>query len=82
MLLLNFTGEITTLVNCKLLLNINVASSEKLFCTLLILELVINQYIKSFWGFPGGAVVKNLPASAGDTGWIPGLGRSHMWQNN
>ena len=29
-------------------------------------------------GFPGGLVVKNLPASAGDTGLIPGLGRSHM----
>ena len=27
-------------------------------------------------GFPGGLVVKNLPASAGDTGLIPGLGRS------
>ena len=23
-------------------------------------------------GFPGGSVVKNLPASAGDTGSIPG----------
>ena len=29
-------------------------------------------------GFPGGAVVGNLPASAGDTGSSPGLGRSHM----
>ena len=30
-------------------------------------------------GFPGGgAVVKNLPASAEDTGLSPGLGRSHM----
>ena len=28
--------------------------------------------------FPGGAVVKNLPANAGDTRSIPGLGRSHM----
>ena len=28
--------------------------------------------------FPGGAVVKNPPASAGDTGSIPGPGRSHM----
>ena len=28
--------------------------------------------------FPGGAVVKNPPASAGYTGSIPGLGRSHM----
>ena len=29
-------------------------------------------------GFPGGAVVGNLPANAGDTGSGPGLGRSHM----
>ena len=27
------------------------------------------------WGFPGGSEVKDLPASAGDTGLIPGLGR-------
>jgi len=27
--------------------------------------------------FPGGSVVKNLPASAEDMGFIPGLGRSH-----
>ena len=32
--------------------------------------------------FPGGAVVKNLPANAGDMGLIPGPGRSHMpWSN-
>ena len=29
-------------------------------------------------GFPGGAVVKNPPANAGDTGSSPGAGRSHM----
>ena len=29
-------------------------------------------------GFPGGAVVKNPPANAGDMGSSPGLGRSHM----
>ena len=29
-------------------------------------------------GFPGGAVVENLPANAGDTGSSPGPGRSHM----
>ena len=33
-------------------------------------------------GFPGGAVVKNLPANAGDTGLSPGLGRSHMPRSN
>ena len=27
-------------------------------------------------GFPGGLVVRNLPANAGDVGLIPGLGRS------
>ena len=32
--------------------------------------------------FPGAAVVKNLPAKAGDTGSSPGPGRSHMmWSN-
>ena len=33
-------------------------------------------------GFPGGAVVENLPANAGDTGSSPGLGRAHMPRNN
>ena len=37
-----------------------------------------------FEAFPGGSVVKNLPVSAGDTGSIPGLGRSpgegNAWQ--
>ena len=35
-----------------------------------------------FWDFPGGVVVKNLPANAGDTGSIPGPGRAHMPQSN
>ena len=33
-------------------------------------------------GFPSGAVVKNPPAKAGDTGFSPGLGRSHMPRSN
>ena len=33
-------------------------------------------------GFPGGAVVENLPANAGETGSSPGLGRSHMPRSN
>ena len=28
--------------------------------------------------FPGGTVVENAPANAGDTGSSPGPGRSHM----
>ena len=32
--------------------------------------------------FPGGTVDKNPPANAGNTGSIPGLGRSHVPQSN
>ena len=31
--------------------------------------------------FPGGSVVKNLPANTGDMGLIPGLGRSPGEEN-
>ena len=37
---------------------------------------------KNFWGFPGGTMVKNPPANAGDMGLSPGPGRSHMLQSN
>ena len=30
------------------------------------------------WDFPGGTVVKNLPANSGDMGSSPGPGRTHM----
>ena len=33
-------------------------------------------------GFPGSAVVENLPANAGDMGSSPGAGGSHMPQSN
>ena len=42
------------------------------------MEFIMVRYIPSI-GFPGGSVVKNLPANAGDTGdlgSIPGSGRS------
>ena len=38
--------------------------------------------IKQSWDFPGGAVVKNLPANAGDMDSSPGPGRSHMPRSN
>ena len=37
---------------------------------------------EEMWDFPGGAVVKNPPANAGDTGSSPGPGRSHMPRSN
>ena len=45
----------------------NLKTNLKIFCT---------------GGFPGGAVVENLPANAGHTGSSPGLGRSHMPRSN
>ena len=42
-----------------------------------------NSLIKTIQeGFPGGAVVENLPANAGDTGSSSGVGRSHMPRSN
>ena len=38
----------------------------------------INIKKKKSRGFPGGAVVENLPANAGHRGSSPGLGGSHM----
>ena len=36
-----------------------------------------------YWGnFSGGSVIKNLPATAGDMGSIPGPERSHMSESN
>ena len=66
------------------------------FCVFLFIQEIIgslhinilkNHYIsraikKIHWGFPGGAVVENLPANAGDTGSSPGLGRSRMPRSN
>ena len=43
---------------------------------------VVEFFKKIIRGFPGGAVVENLPANAGDTGSSPGLGRSHMPQSS
>ena len=36
----------------------------------------------TFQGFPGGAVVKNPPANASNTGSSPGPGRSHVPRSN
>ena len=39
-------------------------------------------YLRSLLGFLGGAVVKNPPANAGDTGSSPGPGRYYMPRSN
>ena len=40
------------------------------------------QHLKKLPDFPGGSVVKNLPANAGDTGSFLGQGRSHISQGS
>ena len=60
--------------------------TKKEFLEEMILELSIEVCV--IWtrelmkGFSGGAVVKNPPANAGDTGSSPGPGRSHVPQSN
>ena len=45
--------------------------------------LKLNLWLKIFQqGFPGGALVENPPANAGDMASSPGLGRSHMLRSN
>ena len=39
-------------------------------------------YIYNFRRFPGGSVVNNPPANAGDVGSIPGSGRSSRERNS
>ena len=44
--------------------------------------LAVSLKMKHNWDFPGGTVVKNPLANAGDMGSSPGPGRSHMPQSN
>ena len=48
------------------------------------LNVLIASFLKTriLWGFPGGTVVKNLPANAGDTGSSPDPGKSHIPRSN
>ena len=43
---------------------------------------LIGEQEPSVEDFPGGPVVKNLPANVGDTGSIPVSGRSHQLRSN
>ena len=42
---------------------------------------ISDEELKGNYAFPGGSVVKNLPANAGDLGLIPGAGRSPGEEN-
>ena len=46
------------------------------FLVLCSMSLLVINFVCSIWSFPGGSVVKNLSANAGDSSLIPGLGGS------
>lgn len=52
------------------------ASQELIYYLLLLLQVPFKSGI--VWGFPGGLVVKNAPADAGDTGSFSAPGTSRM----
>ena len=58
---------------------LKVFRSEAYWCLQLTLKCIKK---KLRCGFPWGSGVKNLPASAGDTGLIPGLGTAHRALSN
>ena len=47
-----------------------------------VVERVELKIVMNLWSFPGGSVVKNPPANAGDMGSVPDPGRSHMPWNS
>ena len=80
-------GNVTTVIcHISCLQKSSLATKSK---SLLLILYLINLFISFIEliaiktilpGFPGGLVVKNLPANAEDLGLIPGPGRSHMPQ--
>ena len=55
--------------------------TRRLFCCFYV-DTILKFSTKKFQDFPGGPVVKNLPADAGDMGSILSLGGSHMLRGN
>ena len=71
--------------NCEKLksfINRSLAKNLWYICTIKSGKIVKVKNIHPQWDFPGGAVVKNPPANAGDTGSSPDQGRSHMPRSN
>ena len=47
-----------------------------------VVERVELKIVMNLWSFPGGSVVKNPLANAGDMGSVPDPGRSHVPWNS
>ena len=57
----------------KVIYNLNLKPTNLIHCFFVKKKKVVHNRDR-----PGGSVVENRPASAGDVGSIPGPGRSHM----
>ena len=81
---LDNTGEMDKFLERHALTKLTLEKLENLNTPIISKEIESQNYPqrKVQGDFPGGAVVKNPPASAGDTGSIPGPGRSHMPRSN
>ena len=55
---------------------------KKTYTTKNILGMIVEHVIHNCRDFPGGAVVRNPPANAGDKGLSPAPGRSNMSRSN
>ena len=71
-------GVIRHMKTCSILLMIREVQILEKTVKYYFTPIIFAKIRKPNQGFPGGAVVKNLPAKAGNTGSSPGLGRSHM----
>ena len=70
-------GKINRIPSQPLWASLGIEKTDKL-------ETCIGKWLRvcALGDFPGGAVVKNPPANAGDTGSSPDAGRSHTsWSN-
>ena len=67
---------------CNFFSNSSATKTTIAVCVCVHIEIKQIDKNSNYWGFPGGAVVKNLPANAGDAGLSPGPGRSHMPRSN
>ena len=70
-ILLNNQKGVGVVVHVEAMLSKQELNSHRIYIKCLYTSL-------NFRDFPGGAVVKNPPANAGDTGSSSGPGRSHM----
>ena len=75
-------ARVAMLISAKIDFKIKTVTRDKEGYYIMIKGSIQEEDITIVKGFPGGTVVENLLANAGDEGSSPGLGRSHMPRSN